>query len=82
MSSLGDYPTMSQSEWDEAPFNEDMPVEVETVVSMTISKPVTLIMKAKEEYTQRELSEAAYKQLDLAPALRDWDIDEFEVTEG
>lgn len=77
----GNYPTMSEAEWEDAPFNEDTPQEVDVTVSITISKPVTLIMRHGEEYTQKELSNAAYDQMQLASILKEWDIDDFTVTE-
>lgn len=74
-------PTLMQSEELNAPWNEEPPREVEAVVSITLSKPVTLLMSNKEEYTQQELIDAAKTQIPLDPAFRHWDIDDFAVVE-
>lgn len=65
----------------DAPWNEEPPVEVEATVSITVSKPVTLIMPSKEEYTQQELLDAAREQVSLDPVLRHWNLDDFAVVE-
>lgn len=65
----------------DAPWNEIPPVEVEATVSITLSKPVTLIMPKKDDYTQQELLDAAKEQLVLDPAFHHWDIDDFVVVE-
>lgn len=74
-------PLLSQSEIEEAPWNEEPPVEIEATVSITISKPITLIMSPKDEYTQEELIEEAKKQFPLPVEFHHWDIDDFAVTE-
>jgi len=78
---LQNTPTLMQSEEANAPWNEEPPREIEATVSITLSKPVTLIMPNKEEYTQQELIDAAQMQIPLSPAFHCWDIDDFAVVE-
>ena len=52
----GNYPTMSQSEWDNAPWNEepDEEKEVEVTISVTYSKTCTVkINEPCNEYAVR-----------------------------
>lgn len=74
-------PLLTQSELADAPWNEEPPVEVEAIVSLTLSKPVTLIMSPKEEYSQQELIDAAKEQVSLDSEFHHWDIDDFAVIE-
>lgn len=74
----GNYPVMSQSEEDKAPFNEDInkPKEVEVTVSITLSK--TFKIEMSNYYTETEIDEDnnsntyyTYSDTDLKQAVRD-----------
>lgn len=65
-----------------APWNEEPSVMMDVLVSLTISKPVTITVPSKEEYTEQELLDAAKAQMQLEPEIKShWDIDDFAVVE-
>ena len=81
------YPPMSQSDWDRAPWNEVElpPKEVEVTISAIVSKttkvPVT-------DYTIDEEGEIDFSNCDLKKAVEEnvrlpntnwWNLDDFEV---
>lgn len=84
--SNSNYPTMSQSEWDDAPFNQplEQTEEVEVTISMTLSKSVKVTMDVRKKergyYSDYDLREAVTEQLDLSNInIDDYYIDDFEV---
>ena len=50
------YPPMSQSEWDRAPWNEEQETEVEVTALVSIEK--TLTLKVPQDYSQDDLETA------------------------
>ena len=50
------YPSMSQSEWDRAPWNEEQEVEVEVTVLVSIEK--TLTLRVPQDYSRDDLETA------------------------
>ena len=87
--SNSNYPLMSQSDWDDAPFNQpsEQIEEIEATVSLTLSKSVKIkIDVGKRErgyYSNYDLQEAAREQLDFSDInINEWNIDDFEVVEG
>ena len=82
------YPPMSQSDWDNAPFNQpsEQIEEIEATVSLTLSKNVKIKMDARKRergyYSNYDLQEAAREQLDFSDIdTNEWNIDDFEVVE-
>lgn len=87
--SNSNYPLMSQSDWDDAPFNQssEQIEEIEATVSLTLSKSVKIKMDIRKRergyYSNYDLQEAAREQLDFSNIdANEWDIDDFEVVEG
>ena len=87
-SSNSGYPTMSQSDWDNAPFSEpiDEFEEVKATVSITLSKTIKVEMNVKDKeegyYSNCVLEKAANKQLNLSNInVNEWCIDNFVVVE-
>ena len=91
---MDNYPTMSQIEENNAPWNDSKePKEVEVIVSMTISKVVKVqvsdyeVLNSKDEYGQNEvdfdncdLKTAVEEQITLpTDVCEGWYIDEFEA---
>lgn len=75
-------PTLMQSEEMRAPWNEEPSVTMDVLVSLTISKPVTIVMPSRKEYTEQELLDAAKEQMQIEPEIKShWDIDDFAVVE-
>lgn len=72
------YPTMSQSEWDSAPFNQDNlePQKLKVTVSVTISKTVEIEVSdytVEEEMNEEGLVDLNYNfsECDLREAVRE-----------
>ena len=86
LNSNSNYPPMSQSEYDRAPWNEVElpPKDVEVTVSITVSKtmkvPVTDYIIADEgiDFSSCDLNKAV-KDSGYLPNFKDWYIDDFEV---
>lgn len=79
---MSNYPTLMQSEEAMAPWNAKPEAEVNILVSLTISKPVTVLMPVGEDYTEQELLDAAKEQMQIEPEIKShWDIDDFAVVE-
>lgn len=59
----GNYPLMSQSEWDNAPFNKEKqsPQKVDVTVSITLSKTVQVEV---DDYTTEEVWDEDYHGID------------------
>ena len=86
--SNSNYPPMSQSDWDNAPFNQpsEQIEEIEATVSLTLSKNVKIKMdvgkRERGYYSNYDLQEAAREQLDFSDIdTNEWNIDDFEVVE-
>lgn len=86
--SNSNYPLMSQSDWDNAPFNQpsEQIEEIEATVSITLSKSVKIKMdvrkKERNYYSNYDLQEAAKEQLDFSDInINEWNIDDFTVVE-
>lgn len=86
--SNSNYPPMSQSDWDNAPFNQpsEQIEEMEATVSLTLSKNVKIKMDVRKRergyYSNYDLQEAAREQLDFSDIdTNEWNIDDFEVVE-
>lgn len=82
------YPLMSQSDWDNAPFTQpsEQIEEIEATVSLTLSKSVKIKMDVRKRergyYSNYDLQEAAREQLDFSDIdTNEWNIDDFEVVE-
>ena len=82
------YPPMSQSDWDNAPFNQpsEQIEEIEATVSLTLSKNVKIKMDVRKRercyYSNYDLQEAAREQLDFSDIdTNEWNIDDFEIVE-
>lgn len=82
------YPLMSDSEYDNAPFNQpsEQIEEVEATISITLSKSVKIKMdvrkRERDYYSNYDLQEAAKEQLDLSDInVKEWNIDDFEIVE-
>lgn len=83
------YPLMSQSDWDNAPFTQpsEQIEEIEATVSLTLSKSIKIKMDVRKRergyYSNYDLQEAAREQLNFSDInLNEWDIDDFEVAEN
>lgn len=81
------YPPMSQSDWDRAPWNEIElpPKEVEVTVSVTISKtmkvPVrdyTIDEEGNIDFSDCDLKKAVEENIKL-PNIEGWILDDFTV---
>ena len=81
------YPPMSQSDWDRAPWNEIElpPKEVEVTVSVTIRKTMKVPV---EDYIIDEEGNIDFSECDLKKAVEEnvrlpntkgWDLDNFEA---
>lgn len=82
------YPPMSQSDWDNAPFTQpsEQIEEIEATVSLTLSKSVKIKIDVRKRergyYSNYDLQEAAREQLDFSDIdTNEWNIDDFEVVE-
>ena len=74
------YPPMSQSDWDRAPWNEKEPKEVivDVTISQTLSRTVTVTVP--ENYDDYDLREAVRNQVSLpSNTSSEWVEDDFEV---
>lgn len=82
LKSNSNYPPMTQSQWDSAPFNEPVDKEVEVTVSVTLSKTVTVTIPYNvEDLSMLDLQDLVREQYDLPQdKLIDWYVDDFEVT--
>ena len=86
LNSNSNYPPMSQSEWDRAPWNEvELPrKDVEVTVSITLSKtmkvPVTdyIIDDEGIDFSVCDLNKAVVDSGHLLN-FKDWHVDDFEV---
>ena len=86
LNSNSNYPPMSQSEWDSAPWNEVElpPKDVEVTVSITLSKtmkvPVTdyIIDDEGVDFSRCDLNKAVEDSGHLLN-FKDWHVDDFEV---
>ena len=86
LNSNSNYPPMSQSEWDSAPWNEVElpPKDVEVTVSITLSKtmkvPVTdyIIDDEGIDFSRCDLNKAVEDSGHLLN-FKDWHVDDFEV---
>ena len=81
------YPPMSQSDWDRAPWNEIElpPKEVEVTVSVTISKTMKVPVgdyiideEGNIDFSECDLKKAVEENVRL-PNTKGWDLDNFEV---
>ena len=80
------YPPMSQSDWDRAPWNEVElpPKDVEVTVSITLSKtmkvPVTdyIIDDEGIDFSRCDLNKAV-EDSGYLPNFKNWHVDDFEV---
>ena len=81
------YPPMSQSDWDRAPWNEVElpPKEVEITVSVTISKTMKVPVgdyiideEGNIDFSECDLKKAVEENVRL-PNTKGWDLDNFEV---
>ena len=81
------YPPMSQSDWDRAPWNEVElpPKDVEVTISVTVSKTMKVPVR---DYTFDEEGNIDFSECDLKKAVEEnirlpnthgWDLDDFEV---
>lgn len=75
------YPLMSQSQLDKAPFNEPTDKEVEVTVSVTLSKTVTVTTSSSvEDLNMLDLEDLVREQCDLPQdRCMDWYVDDFVV---
>ena len=86
LNSNSNYPPMSQSEWNNAPWNEVElpPKDVEVTVSITLSKtmkvPVTdyIIDDEGIDFSRCDLNKAVEDSGHLLN-FKDWHVDDFEV---
>ena len=87
LNSNSNYPPMSQSEWDSAPWNEVElpPKDVEVTVSITVSRTMKVPVT---DYTIDEEGGIDFSNCDLNKAVEDsghllnfknWNVDDFEV---
>ena len=88
ISNNSNYPLMSDSEYDNAPFNQpsEQIEEVEVTISITLSKSVKIKMDVRKKergyYSNYDLQETAKEQLDLSDInIKEWNIDNFEIVE-
>lgn len=81
------YPPMSQSDWDRAPWNEveqppkDVEVTISAIVSKTIKVPVRDYIIDEEgniDFSECDLKKAVEENIRL-PNINGWDLDNFEV---
>ena len=81
------YPPMSQSEYDRAPWNEvelppnDVEVTISAIVSKTIKVPVRDYIVDEEgniDFSECDLKKAVEENVRL-PNTKGWDLDNFEV---
>ena len=81
------YPPMSQSDWDRAPWNEVElpPKDVEVTVSVTISKTMKVPVgdyiideEGNIDFSECDLKKAVKENIRL-PNINGWDLDNFEV---
>ena len=70
------YPIMGQSDWKNAPWNEEPPKEVSVTVSITLSNEVKISVSDIDEYS---LKEAVKNQIFNNTNFKNWTIDDFEV---
>ena len=86
LNSNSNYPPMSQSEWDSAPWNEVElpPKDVEVTVSITVSK--TMKVPVTDYIIDDEGIDVSCCDLNKAVAdsghllnFKDWHVDDFEV---
>ena len=70
------YPIMGQSDWNNAPWNEEPPKEVSVTVSITLSNEVKVSVSDIDEYS---LKEAVKNQIFNNTNFKNWTIDDFEV---
>ena len=86
LNSNSNYPPMSQSEWDNAPWNEVElpPKDVEVTVSITVSRtmkvPVTdyVIDDEGVDFSSCNLIKAV-KDSGKLPNFKNWHVDDFEI---
>lgn len=86
LNSNSNYPLMSQSEWDSAPWNEVElpPKDVEVTVSITVSRtmkvPVTdyVIDDEGVDFSNCDLNKAV-EDSGYLPNFKNWCIDDFEI---
>ena len=87
LNSNSNYPLMSQSEWDSAPWNEVElpPKDVEVTVSITVSRTMKVPVT---DYTIDEEGGIDFSNCDLNKAVEDsghllnfknWNVDDFEI---
>ena len=88
LNSNSNYPPMSQSDWDRAPWNEVElpPKDVEVTVSITLSRtmkvPVTdyIIDDEGVDFSNCDLKGAVEEQIKLPQNIcKNWNVDDFEV---
>ena len=81
------YPLMSQSEWDRAPWSEKEypPKDVEVAISITISRTVkvsvtdyTIDEEGGIDFSNCDLKRAVGENVNL-PNIKDWNLDDFEI---
>ena len=81
------YPPMSQSDWDRAPWNEvelpskDIEVTISVTVSKTMKVPVRDYIIDEEgniDFSECDLKKAVEENIRL-PNTKGWDLDNFEV---
>ena len=85
------YPPMSQSDWDRAPWNEveQPPKDIEVTISLTISKTIKVSVEdyifdeeGNIDFSECDLKEAVKEQCNLSTInVDEWNIDDFEVCE-
>ena len=87
LNSNSNYPPMSQSEYDRAPWSEKEypPKDVEVTVSITVSRtmkvPVTDYTIDEEggiDFSNCDLKRAVDENVNL-PNRKDWNLDDFEI---
>ena len=91
LSTISNYPPMSQSDWDRAPWNEKIvpDKEIEVTVSVTLSRTVkitvndyTIDEEGYCDFSECDLHKAVKEQIKLPQQLcKDWTVDEFEIIE-
>ena len=81
------YPPMSQSDWDRAPWNEVElpPKDIEVTISVTVSRTMKVPVR---DYTFDEEGNIDFSECDLKKAVKEnirlpnthgWDLDDFAV---
>ena len=81
------YPPMSQSDWDRAPWNEveQLPKDIEVTISVTVSKtmkvPVrdyTIDEEGNIDFSECDLKKAVEENIRL-PNINGWNLDDLAV---